>query len=211
MKLRNIVLAGATLALPAVVTIAGTAPSEAVTTPVTFAGTLHGNLSGSITITPALTLTASKVPIKFTTRVTDSSLVASKGLTQMGVHIVAAHGVSVVTAPIGTSCLTLETTGIPSGVITTAYTTTGGTATVTKFKPGKTTTTTGPPIKAVLGGAGTVTVGSFRNGTAGSAASTATLIIDQTAAALGASCGSTAGLTKITFTGVNGKSTFTFG
>jgi hypothetical protein len=211
MKLRNLALAAAALALPSAAIIAGSAPSDAVTTSVTFAGTLTGNLKGSITITPAITNTASTVPIKFATHTTDSNLVASKGLTQMGVTITGAKGSSVVMAPTGTSCGTLAS-GLPSGVITTKYTTTGvTTATATHFKPGSTTTSLGPPITATLGGTGTTTTGSFKNGTAGSAASTAKLIIDQTLAQLTASCGSSTGLSKITFTGVNGASTFTFG
>src|SRR6516225_9928816 len=88
MKLRNIALAAAALALPSAAIIAGSAPGGAVTTPVVFAGTLSGNLKGSITISPAITLsTPSTVPVKFTTHVTDSHLVASKGLTQKGVTI----------------------------------------------------------------------------------------------------------------------------
>jgi hypothetical protein len=213
MKLRNIALAAAALALPSAAIIAGSAPSGAVTTPVVFAGTLSGNLKGSITISPAITLsTPSTVPVKFTTHVTDSNLVASKGLTQKGVTITAAKGTSVVTAPVGTDCLTLQTTGLPSGVITTKYTTTGGTAAATKFKPGATTVTTNSTtgvITAVLGGTGTTTTGSFKNGTTGSAASTATLILDDTASMLATACST--GLSSIKFTGVHGASTFTFG
>jgi hypothetical protein len=212
MKLRNLALAAAALALPSAAIIAGSGPSGAVTTPVVFAGTLSGNLSGSITISPAITLSASTVPIKFTTHVTDSSLVASKGLTQKGVTITAAKGSSVITAPIGTSYVTLQTSGLPSGVITTRYTTTGGTAAATKFKPGMTTVTTNSTtgvVTAVLGGTGTTTTGSFKNGVTGSAASTATLILNQTASQLATACST--GLTSIKFTGVNGHSTFTFG
>jgi hypothetical protein len=211
MKLRNIALAAAALALPAGAVVVASAPSGAATTPVVFAGTLTGQLKGSITITPAITLTASTVPIKFTTHTTASALVASKGLTQKGVTITGAKGTSVVTAPIGTSCTTLATSGLPSGVITTKYTATGGLAAATKFKPGKTTVALGPPITATLGGTGTTTTGSFKNGTAGSAASNAKLILDLTEAALLADCSSTTGLSSIAFTGVNGASTFTFG
>ena len=189
--------------------IVASGPSEAATTPVVFAGTLTGNITGSITISPAITLSPSTVPIRFTIHARGSKLVASKGLTQKGVTLTAAHGSSVVTAAAGTSCATLQTTGLPAGVITTRYTTTGGTAAATKFKPGTTIPSLGPPITATLGGAGTTTTGSFKNGTAGSAASTATLIFDQTLSQLTTSCSS--GLTSITFTGLNGKSTFTFG
>ena len=215
MKLRNFALAAAALALPCAAIIAGSGPSGAVTTPVVFAGTLSGNLSGSITISPAITLaTPSTVPIKFATHVTDSSLVASKGLTQKGVTITAAKGSSVVMAPVGTDCLTLQTSGLPSGVITTKYTTTGGLAAATKFKPGMATVTTNSTtgvITAVLGGTGTTTTGSFKNGATGSAASTATLILDATATQLATACSSATGLTSIKFTGVHGHSTFTFG
>lgn len=212
MKLRSMMLAGAALALPAGFVIAGSVPSGAATTPVTFAGTLSGNLSGSITITPGLTLSPSTTTVKFTTHFTDSNLVASKGLTQKGVTITGAKGSSVVTAPAGTSCVTLQSSGLPSGTITTKYTSTGvTTAAATHFKPGMTTVSTGPPITATLGGTGTTTTGSFRNGAAGSSASTAKLILDQTQAQLAASCQSSTGLTKISFTGKNGASTFTFG
>jgi hypothetical protein len=209
MKLRNMALAAAALALPAAAVVAGGGPSGAATTPVTFAGTLTGDLSGSITITPGITLTASTGTIKFTTHFTDSALVASKGLTQKGVTVTAAKGSSTVTAPAGTSCTTLETTGLPSGVITTTYTATGGTAKATKFKAGSTTVALGPPITATLGGTGTTTTGSFNN--SDGAASTAKLILNQTETQLLDACEATGGLTKIAFTGTKGKSTFTFG
>jgi hypothetical protein len=212
MKLRNLALAAAALALPSAAIIAGSAPSGAVTTPVVFAGTLTGNIKGSITIAPGLLLTTpSTVPTKFTVKLTASNLVASKGLTQKGVTITGAKGSSVVTVPAGIDCTTLATSGLPSAVITTKYTTTGGLAAATKFKPGTTTVSTGPPITATLGGTGTTTTGSFKNGVTGSAASTAKEVIDQTVAQLTTACSATTGLTSLTFTGVNGPSTFTFG
>ncbi len=213
MRLRNIAMAAAALTVPAVFMIVGTAPSEAATatTSTTFAGTLSGNLSGSITITPGITLSASAGTIKFRTTATLHNLVASKGLTQKGVTITAAKVSSVVMAPAGTSCVTLESSGLPSSSLTTRYTATGGTASDTHFAPGSTAVATGPPITATLGGAGTTTGGSFKNGAAGSAASTAKLILDDTESQLLAACESGTGLTSIKFTGVNGKSTFTYG
>lgn len=212
MKLRNFALAAAALALPATAVIAANGPSGAATTPVVFAGTLTGHLTGSITISPALTLsTPSTVPTKFTTHVTASSLVASKGLTQKGVTITGAKGSSTVTVPAGIDCTTLATSGIPAATITTKYTATGGTAAATKFTPGSITVALGPPITATLGGTGTTTMGSFKNGTAGSAASNAKLILNLTEAQLLAKCSATTGLTSIAFTGTKGTSTFTFG
>jgi hypothetical protein len=211
MKLRNIALAASALALPAAATIAASGPSGAATTPVVFAGTLSGDLTGSITISPGLLFsTPSTVPTKFTTHVTASALVATKGLTQKGVTITGAKGISVITVPAGADCLTLAS-GIPSGVITTKYTSTGGTAAATHFKPGSTTVAAGPPTTATLGGTGTTTTGSFRNGTAGSAASNAKLFLDDTETQLLAACQATGGLTSIAFTGKSGTSTFTFG
>jgi hypothetical protein len=213
MKLRNIALAGAALALPAsAAMIAGIEPSGAATTPVVFAGTLTGDLTGSITISPGLTLsTPSTVPTKFTTHVKASALVASKGLTQKGVTITGATGTSTVTVGAGVDCTTLATSGLPSAVITTKYTATGGAAAATKFKPGSITVALGPPITATLGGTGTTTSGSFKNGTAGSAASTAKLILNDTESQLLAACSATGGLKSIAFTGTAGTSTFTFG
>jgi hypothetical protein len=213
MKLRNIALAGA-LALPAVVMVAGSGPSSAATTPVTFAGTLSGQVFGSIKITPGLSLsTPSTVPTKFVTSERFTNLVASKGLTQKGVKITAARGPSTVTVPAGVDCATLEASGLPLGVITANYTTTGGTATPTKFKPGKSTVSilSSGVIRMLLGGTGTTTTGSFRNGTTGSAASSATLTLDQTKTTLNEACASSTGLTSISFTEMIGVSTFNFG
>lgn len=209
MKLRSVALAAAALALPASAVIAGSVPSGAATTTVTFAGTLNGNLTGSITIKPALTNTASTVPIKFTTTWTDSSLVASKGLTQKGVTISGGKSIGTVTVPAGATCTSLQN-GFPPASNTTKYTATGVGASATHFKPGKVSLSIGATVTATLGGAGTTTSGSFKNGAAGSAASTATLHIDQSAATLFADCGG-AGLSKITFTGATGTSTFMFG
>jgi hypothetical protein len=214
MKLRNIALAASALALPAGAVVVASAPSGAATTPVVFAGTLSGDVTGSITITPGLSLaTPSTVPTKFVTHLTASALVASKGLTQKGVTITGAKGSSSVTVPAGIDCTTLATTGIPASVITTKYTTTptAGAAAATKFKPGKITVALGPPITATLGGTGTTTAGSFKNGTTGSAASNAKLILNDTEAQLLAACSATGGLKSIAFTGTAGTSTFTFG
>jgi hypothetical protein len=216
MKLRIIALAASALALPAAVSIAGSAPSGAVTTPVVFAGTLSGHLTGSISISPGLSLsTPSTVPTTFTTHTKASKLVASKGLTQKGVTITGAKGSSTVTLPAGIDCTTLATSGLPPSVITTKYTVTPTsvtTAAATKFKPGSiTVNTSATPLTAVLGGTGTTTTGSFKNGTAGSAASTATLVLNDTTAQLLTACQATGGLTSIAFTGTAGTSTFIFG
>ncbi len=106
---------------------------------------------------------------------------ASKGLTQKGVTITGAKGTSTVTLAAGVDCVSLQSSGLPAATITTKYTATGGTAAATKFKPGSiTVNTTATPLTAVLGGTGTTTMGSFKNGTAGSAASTATLVFNDT-------------------------------
>jgi hypothetical protein len=139
--------------------------------------------------------------------------VATKGLTQKGVKITAAHGSSTVTVPAGVDCATLETSGLPLSVITGKYTATGGTVSPTKFTPGKSTVSilsTGV-IRMLLGGTGTTTTGSFKNGTAGSGASSELLTLDQTKTTLNLACQSSTGLTSISFTEMVGVSSFNFG
>ena len=104
MRLRNVVLAASALAIPAGL-VAGAA-SAAPATPVKFTGSISGNLSGKITISPPLTTSASTGPVKFTTTATLSKITGSK--TQKGVTLTGGKWTAVVTAPKGTSCSTLE-------------------------------------------------------------------------------------------------------
>jgi hypothetical protein len=63
----------------------------------------------------------------------------------------------------------------------------------------------------LLGGTGTTTTGSFKNGTAGSGASSELLTLDQTKTTLNLACLSSTGLTSISFTEMVGVSSFNFG
>ena len=178
------------------------AASAAPATPVKFTGSISGNLSGKITISPPLTTSASTGPVKFTTTATLSKITGSK--TQKGVTLTGGKWTAVVTAPKGTSCSTLESGTLPSGPGKVTYTSTGGTATPSTitFKS-ETLASTSPVTVDLNKGA---TTGSFTT----ASGSSGVLHIDQSVSTLLTDC-STTGLSTISFTGKTGVSTMHIG
>ncbi len=201
MKIRTIALAAAALAFPAGL-VASSGASAAPLAKVTFTGSIKAVASGSVTISPPLTNSPSSGPLTFTTTAT---LTKPTGDTkQGGVTITKAKYSSVGTEPAGTTCDSLESNPVPEGMGTVKYTTTGGSAapSTLKFKSGSLTNTNPITVSLTKG----VTTGSF----ATPGKSKATLVIDQTIGTLLTECGST-GVSSLSFTGVNGKSTFVIG
>lgn len=203
MRIRTLSLAVAALAIPASLLASGVSSADtAVSGAKVFTGSIKGPVTGAIKLSPPITNTASTGPVTFTTTATFSKVNGSK--TQGGVTITGAKYVSTTTLPKGTSCSTLESGTIPVGTGKLTYTATGGTVTPSSitFKSGTLANTN--PITVDLNKG--LTTGSF----ATPSATKGVLIIDQTLSKLLAQCGGT-GIKSLSFTGVNGQSTFVVG
>jgi hypothetical protein len=202
MKIRNLALAAAALAMPAGMVLATTGIASAEpATAVTFTGTLNATVTGSIKVVPPVTNTPSSGPVKFVTTRNFSNL--SGSVTEGGATITGAKYTSTTTAPTGTTCTSLES-GVPTGgagKIT--YTATGGTVAATKisFATGSLVSTS--PL--TVGESNATVTGSFKNPSG--SASSLTLVIKQSISGLLTSCGGT-GVAKLT---VTNKSTATIG
>lgn len=168
-------------------------------------GSVAGTLDGTIHFSSALTTTPSSGVVTETLSGTLSGLTGSTS--QLGGIIAGASVRMTVTLPAGSTCATvLNGPSFPDGKVSVTYSSTGvyfAPSTITFLTSGIVNT---PPLTATLSGA-TVT-GSFT--TPSGASSKATLVFDQTKAALGTECGK-AGLKGMGFKGVKGASSLTLG
>jgi hypothetical protein len=207
MRLHRLGLVAATAFMPVGLVFATNALASA-TSSNTFQGTLSAEISGSIKFLPGLLLTTgSNGTVKVTTTGTLSNL--SGTTTYNGTTITGGSYRSVVTLPAGSSCLSLETDGLPPGAGRVTFTSTGTLPAAASKVTWGAETTSGPPLGVGLGGPGTSVKGSFAKPSGSS--SVASLIMDQSQTALLDACESASGLTKMTFTGKNGASTLELG
>ena len=199
---RRIALAGAALTLPGLTLGVMSAGATTKTTPrVRFTGTITCAVKGSLTATPAITLSSTSHTLKL-----HATLSACTGSTsEKGVTI--AGGTLNATATATASCTSLSG-GAPSGSITWKANLPGASSTKQSFSNAaiNVNSSTGVITVALPGSGGTAkATGSFAGST-----SAATAIVDQTESTLAGEClGS--GVSKLTFTGKNGKSTITVG
>lgn len=173
-----------------------------------FQGTLSAELSGSIRFMPGLLLTTGSTgTVKVTITGTLSNV---SGTTSYdGTTITGGSYRSVVTLPAASSCLSLETNGLPPGIGRVTFTSTGTLPAAASKVTWGSETTSGPPVVVGLGGPGTSVAGSFAKPSGPQSA--ASLVIDQSQTALLDACESTNRLTKMTFTGKGGASTLELG
>jgi hypothetical protein len=205
MRLHRLGLVIAALVVPVAVVVGSAGAVGAGV--VTFQGTLQGDLSGSITFSPALTNTPSTGPITITTRATTSNLVG--GLSQNGATILRAIIKSGPTAPAGATCALLES-GFPTRNITFTYKVKqgGNTAAASLFYPSGPSSTSPSPLTITVGGHPHSTTKFSFAGV--SPTNMVTFVIDQSLSALQSDCAAS-GVSSMTFTGVNGPSTFELG
>ena len=169
--------------------------------------------TGSLSFKPALTLSGSSGTVKEGTsfKANASAGTASKGLTQKGATLSTMAYTASVTFPAGTSCLSLEGAGSAASSAKVKYTSSTSTpinVSTIKWSGYDETTNSGGYIEITLPNSGgtSVTTGSFAGNSSGLCRQS-----DQTESNLIASCESTKGLSKITFTGKGGASTLTVG
>jgi hypothetical protein len=208
MRLRKLGLIAASLAVSAGFMFVSSDLAGAVGT--TFRGSLQGQLSGSIVFSPALTDTASSVPITITISGSISNLSSGRGLTQGGVRITGGKMSSSVTIPAGSTCDAIDA-GVPASVNKFTYKSRpkGSAIAVSHFISRSDYWVSTSPLALQLGGvAGSHTTGSFTGRGAGY--NHADLTLDQSLATLQAACAG-AGLSSLSFTGVNGLSNFSIG
>ena len=208
MRLRKLGLVAASLAISTGIVLARSDLAGAVGT--TFTGNLQGQLSGSIVFSPALSNTASSVPITITISASISSLTARRGLTQGGIRITGGKMISSVTIPSGSTCDAINA-GVPASVNKFTYKSrpTGSAIAPSHFISRSDYWVATSPLTLQLGGvAGSHTTGSFAGRGAGY--NHADLTLDQSLATLQAACAGS-GLSNLSFTGVNGSSNFSIG
>jgi hypothetical protein len=220
MRLRNIGLAAAAVALPTGMVLASSGVAGAATT-FAFKGSVTGTISGQIVFTPALTLaTPYSGPEKIVTTGTITGLSGSTTQTNNGGSTTISGGAyksTVTFTASGIDCTQLASspslpTAPGTSKWTSAVTGTGlpaANSTITFGSEMVSINSTTGVITANLGGTGTLTKGSFAKPTG--ASSNATFILDQTENQLLARCSSATGLKNFSFKGVHGASTFTAG
>jgi hypothetical protein len=190
MRLRQLAAAAVALSLPLGLAAAGPGGAGAATAPVKFGGTISCALTGKVTLTPALTLSASTQPVTVKTAFSLSTCHASKGLVQGGVTLTKGSITGTATLPTGTTCTSLGSGTLPAGGKVAWKTSSPGAAIAPSTATGFTSSVSlGPPITTSLT-KGTVT-GSFPvKGTAAMtltlAQSESTLISDCTSTGVGA-------------------------
>jgi hypothetical protein len=207
LRLPRLGLAAVAALVPAGLTL-GTHGLRSTTTSTRFHGTLGAQISGSIRFLPGLLLTTgSSGTVRVTITGTLSNL--SGTTTYDGTTITGGSYRSVVTLPAGSSCLSLETNGLPPGTGRVTFTSTGALPAAASNVSWGADTASGPPLLLTFGGAGTSVKGSFAKPSG--SASTARFVIDQTQTALLDACESATGLTKMTYTGKAGASGLNLG
>jgi hypothetical protein len=220
MKLRNLGLAAAALAVPTGMVLATSGLAGAATT-FPFKGSATGTISGTVTFTPAITLaTPYNGPEKIVTSGTLTGLSGNTTESNNGGSTTISGGTFHSTVNFTASnfdCTALASNpSLPTAAGTAKWT---STVTGTGLPAANSIITFGSEmvsinsstgvITATLGGTGTTTKGSFAKPTG--ANSNATLVLDQTENQLLARCSSATGLKSLSFKGVHGPSSFTAG
>ncbi len=199
MKLiRRIVLAGTAAAVPLAV-FGAVSAGAATPTKVKFTGSITCAVTGSLTASPPITLSSASHTLTLT-----ATLKTCKGSTsKSGVTITGGHLKATATAT--ASCLALSG-GAPSGTVTWTANSPGAASTKQSFSTASISVSNSIITVKLPGSGGKATAtGSF----AGSKSS-ATAVVDQTESSLVGAC-TGAGVSKLTFTGKNGKSSITIG
>jgi hypothetical protein len=204
---RRIVLAGAALALPAGVaavvatTVPATAAQRSPATAVKFTGSVACTVKGKVTASPPITFSTQTSKISLTATLSKcSGSTKEKGVTISGGTLTAATSIT-------GSCTSLNNFSNPKGSIKWKATGVGAAKTTVGFSNGGASinSSTGVITLNLPGSGGTSTAaGSFAGST-----SKATVVLDQTEDTLAGDCFS--GVSTLTFSGTNGKSTLSVG
>jgi hypothetical protein len=202
---RRIVLAGAALALPAGVaavvatTVPATAAQRSPAAAVKFTGSVTCSVKGKITANPPVTLSTASSKVTLT-----ATLSKCTGSTKEK-KVTISGGTLAASTTVDASCTTLTNGVNPKGTIKWKATTPGASPTTISFSSGSGAVNNGV-ITVSLPGSGTATAkGSFAGTT-----SKATIVLDQTEDTLAGDC-LVGGVSTLTFSGTNGKSTISVG